>query len=77
MILGSALEAKTAKRLKIPHLTISAPNGNQVLLHKTYAGISGAYFLLEDYSSAILRNNTKLQKEKQGYLREVSIFQAN
>jgi nitrogenase molybdenum-iron protein beta chain len=77
MILGSALEAKTAKRLKIPHLTISAPNGDQVLLHKTYAGISGAYFLLEDYASAILRNNTKLQKEKQGYLRDVSIFQAN
>jgi nitrogenase molybdenum-iron protein beta chain len=59
MLLGSALEAGAAERLKIPHLTVSAPNGNQILLHKTYSGIAGAYFLLEDYTSAILRNNAE------------------
>ncbi|MDR1373369.1 MAG: hypothetical protein LBJ24_00175 [Treponema sp.] len=64
MILGSFLEAKTAENLKIPHLTVSAPNGNQVLLHKTYSGIAGAYFLLEDYASAILRHNSEQRREK-------------
>ncbi|MFP3040468.1 hydrogenase [Treponema primitia] len=69
MVLGSVLEAGVSKRLKIPHLTISAPNGDQVLLHKTYAGISGAYFLLEDYASAVLRNNAELREEKERFLK--------
>jgi nitrogenase molybdenum-iron protein beta chain len=64
MVLGSILEAKTAEDLKIPHLTVSAPNGNQILLHKTYSGITGAYFLLEDYTNAVLRYNSELRREK-------------
>jgi nitrogenase molybdenum-iron protein beta chain len=64
MILGSALEIPAAEQLTIPHLTVSAPNGNQVLLHKTYSGIRGAYFLLEDYANAVLRNNAELRLEK-------------
>ncbi|AEF85372.1 oxidoreductase/nitrogenase, component 1 [Treponema primitia ZAS-2] len=75
MVLGSALEEDAAKRLKIPHLTISTPNGNQVLLHKTYAGITGAYFLLEDYASAVLRNNAEQREEKRRFLKSLDVFQ--
>jgi nitrogenase molybdenum-iron protein beta chain len=64
MVLGSALEAGTAEQLKIPHFTVSAPNGNQILLHKTYAGITGACFLLEDYATVILRHNSELRREE-------------
>jgi nitrogenase molybdenum-iron protein beta chain len=72
MVLGSALEAGAAEQLKIPHLTVSAPNGSQVLLHKTYAGIAGAYFLLEDYANAILRNNSELRREKRRCLESLN-----
>lgn len=59
LILGSTLEAPVAHYIGIPHLIISAPNGGQVLLHKTYTGITGAYFLIEDYAGAILRHNAE------------------
>jgi nitrogenase molybdenum-iron protein beta chain len=66
MVLGSALEVPAARRLKIPHLTISYPNDRErVLLHKTYAGISGAYFLIEDYLAAVLQNTAELEAERQ------------
>lgn len=72
MVLGSALEAGTAEELKIPHLTASAPNGNQILLHKTYSGITGACFLLEDYANAILRNASGLRREKRRRLESIN-----
>jgi nitrogenase molybdenum-iron protein beta chain len=72
MILGSALEVPVAERLSIPHLTVSAPNGDQVLLHKTYSGIRGAYFLLEDYANAVLRNNREQRQEKHRLLESLS-----
>jgi nitrogenase molybdenum-iron protein beta chain len=75
MVLGSAFEAGTAEGLKIPHLTVSAPNGNQILLHKTYSGTAGACFLLEDYVSVILRHNSELRREKR--LRLESLNQYN
>jgi nitrogenase molybdenum-iron protein beta chain len=52
LILGSALEAPMARRLGIPLMVIASPAGNIVPLHKTYAGIGGAYFFLEDYAEA-------------------------
>ena len=68
MVLGSALERDAAEALNIPHLTVSAPGGNQIPLHKTYAGIRGAYFLLEDYSQAVLGHNEARRKEHIRYL---------
>jgi nitrogenase molybdenum-iron protein beta chain len=73
MILGSALEALIAERLGIPCLTISAPNGNQVLLHKTYSGLTGAYFLLEDYAGAVLRNNAVSRTERKKRLESLCL----
>jgi nitrogenase molybdenum-iron protein beta chain len=67
LVLGSALEVPLAEQLEIPHLAVSAPNGNRVVLHKTYSGIAGVYFLLEDYANAVLRNNAELRKKKRQY----------
>jgi nitrogenase molybdenum-iron protein beta chain len=64
-VLGSILELPVARSLEIPHLVISAPNGGGVPLHTTYAGITGAYFLIEDYASAVVRNNRKVQSGRQ------------
>jgi nitrogenase molybdenum-iron protein beta chain len=72
MVLGSVLEAGRAKKLKIPHLIVSGPNGNQILLHKTYSGITGACFLLEDYANAILLNNSELRREKRQRLESLN-----
>jgi nitrogenase molybdenum-iron protein beta chain len=73
MILGSALEVPVAERLEVPYLTISAPNRNQVLLHKTYSGLTGAYFLLEDYAGAVLRNNAVLRIQRKKRLESLCL----
>jgi nitrogenase molybdenum-iron protein beta chain len=74
-VLGSILELPAARDLEIPHLVISAPNGGDLPLHKTYAGIAGAYFLMEDYASAIVRNNGAVRSGKRKRLEELNVFQ--
>ncbi|MDR1902106.1 MAG: hypothetical protein LBQ88_07500 [Treponema sp.] len=56
------------EQYNIPHTVISAPNGNQILPHKTHAGINGAYFLIEGYVNAVLRNNAEQQTAKRKFL---------
>jgi nitrogenase molybdenum-iron protein beta chain len=71
-VLGSSLELPAARSLEIPHLVISAPHGGGIPLHKTYAGITGAYFLIEDYVSAIVRNNSQLRSGKRKRLEKLN-----
>ncbi|AEF81169.1 nitrogenase component 1 [Leadbettera azotonutricia] len=72
-ILGSAWETRIAKALGIQSLVISAPNSDRLLLHKTYAGIRGAYFLAEDYISAILQHKTEKEAEQRRLLESLSV----
>jgi nitrogenase molybdenum-iron protein beta chain len=74
MILGSALEEPAARRLKIPHLTVSSPIGSRVLLHKTYTGIEGVFFLLEDYAQAVTQASTGLRAETRRSLAALNVF---
>jgi nitrogenase molybdenum-iron protein beta chain len=73
LLLGSALELPAARRLTIPHLVISAPKDGTIPLHKTYAGITGAYFLIGDYASAIARNNDEVRAGQRKRLEELSL----
>jgi nitrogenase molybdenum-iron protein beta chain len=73
-VLGSPWETRIAKILGIPSLIISAPNSDRLLLHKTYAGIRGAYFLIEDYISAILKHKTEKEAEQRRLLETTSII---
>lgn len=72
MVLGGALEAPAAARLGIPHMIICAPNSGQALLHKTYAGLTGIWFFLEDYAAAVLRNNAEREAGDIQFLRNLS-----
>lgn len=54
LIFGSSFEKKIAKKLNIPHIGISFPITNGVVLNKGYAGYNGCISLLEDAGSILL-----------------------
>jgi nitrogenase molybdenum-iron protein beta chain len=73
IVLGSSLEAPIAGRLELPYLTVSSPSRDKVILHKTYAGLEGAYFLLEDYANAVLKNNALLKAKQRRFVEGINI----
>jgi nitrogenase molybdenum-iron protein beta chain len=63
IILGSPLEAQTARELGVPLLEISSPAGPKLTLSKSYLGIPGAVSLTEDYISVLMAHKTGRERE--------------
>ncbi len=53
-VLGSAFERELAEELKAPHLSVSYPISNRVVLDRSYAGYEGALSLTEDIFSTLV-----------------------
>lgn len=53
-IIGSAFERDLAESLGAPHLSVTYPISNRVVLDRAYAGYSGALRLTEDLFSALV-----------------------
>lgn len=53
-IIGSAFERDLAESLGTPHLSVTYPISNRVVLDRAYAGYSGALRLTEDLLSALV-----------------------
>jgi nitrogenase molybdenum-iron protein beta chain len=53
-IIGSAFERDLADGLGVPHLSVTYPISNRVVLDRAYAGYSGALRLTEDLFSALV-----------------------
>jgi nitrogenase molybdenum-iron protein beta chain len=56
LVLGSALDRDFCDEYRIPHLSISFPMGNRVILNRSYAGYRGAITLIEDVLSLLCQN---------------------
>jgi len=48
-ILGSYWDAPWAKEIHAPHLSVSTPMGDRIVINKTYFGYDGALTLFEDF----------------------------
>jgi nitrogenase molybdenum-iron protein beta chain len=53
-VLGSAFDRDFAEALKAPHLSVTYPISNRVVLDKAYAGYKGALSLTEDLLSTLV-----------------------
>lgn len=53
-ILGSAFERDLAEELKAPHLSVTYPISNRVVMDRAYAGYDGAIRLTEDIFSTLV-----------------------
>lgn len=53
LLLGSSVDRPQASRLGIPHLAVSYPVTDRVILNKFYAGYAGGINLLEDIGSRL------------------------
>jgi nitrogenase molybdenum-iron protein beta chain len=52
IILGSSLDKEIAKDLIVPHLSVSFPVTDRVVLNRSYAGYRGSVSLVEDFLAA-------------------------
>ncbi|HOQ37908.1 MAG TPA: nitrogenase component 1 [Acetivibrio sp.] len=55
-ILGSSFEKDLADELKVPHLSVTYPISNRVVMDRAYAAYDGAIRLTEDIFSALVAN---------------------
>jgi len=55
-ILGSAFERDLAAELKVPHLSVTYPISNRVVMDRAYAGYDGSIRLIEDIFSTLVGN---------------------
>jgi nitrogenase molybdenum-iron protein beta chain len=53
-VLGSVFERELAEKLGAPHLSVSFPISNRVVLDRTYAGYAGGLRLIEDIFSSLV-----------------------
>lgn len=53
LLLGSSIDKPLAKKLRIPHFSISYPITDRVILNRCYAGYTGGINLLEDIGSKL------------------------
>ncbi len=53
-IIGSAFERDLAENLGLPHLSVTYPISNRVVLDRAYAGYAGALRLVEDIMSVLV-----------------------
>jgi len=53
-LLGSAFDRDVSEKLGIPHLSVSYPISNRIVLDRAYAGYSGALTLTEDILGSLV-----------------------
>lgn len=73
-ILGSSLESRLGRELKIAHIAVEYPLENQIVLGTTYIGIKGALRLAEDYVTAVIKHNREQQQQSAELLFQSDIF---
>lgn len=70
IVLGSSLEESAAQEKGAVHLAVSYPVYHQTIINKSYAGISGALSLAEDYFTKVKEYNCRRGELLQKFLRE-------